>query len=167
MTRGYVFFLIGALGAPAAPGEFVGVAVVAELHDIVDAYALVAIVVIVRLPDCAERIYGDLVVVAEVEAERFDPTHVEVAAEHEPLPVWLAATVDLVAGLVDDEVFTVRRFQATSVVADVEIQFTVRSEHECVCAVVVIYASDAIEHHLRRAVGLVITVLVGEDQDLW
>jgi len=42
------------------------VAVVAELHDVVDAHAFVAVVVVVGLPHRAERIHGDLPVVAEV-----------------------------------------------------------------------------------------------------
>jgi hypothetical protein len=72
MALGNVILLVGATRAPAGAGHFVGVAVVAELHHEVDADALIAVVVVVRLPEGAEGIDGDLVVVAEVPADGVD-----------------------------------------------------------------------------------------------
>ena len=54
VPRGDVGLLVGPLSAPARAGQFVGVAVVAELHHEVDAHAAIAVVVVVRLPNGAE-----------------------------------------------------------------------------------------------------------------
>ena len=65
--------------APVCAGDFVGVAEVAAFHDVVDADAAVAVVVVVGLPDGAEGVDGDLVVVAEVLGEGLEVGAVEVA----------------------------------------------------------------------------------------
>src|ERR1051325_756147 len=65
--------------APARAGDLIREPVVAELHHKIDAHAAVPVVVIVRLPERAERIDGDLVIVAKIPAERLDVGAIEVA----------------------------------------------------------------------------------------
>ena len=156
-----------------ALGDLVPVAVVAELHDVVDAHALVTVVVVVALPDRAEGIDRDLPVVAEVPAERLDAGAVELAAEHHAILVGGVAAAHLVAGLVGDDL-AVLVVQRSPGVAEIEIQPPVGAEVEGVDAVVVLRAADFGEHQLlaariRFAVAVPVVeaenVVAGRDDD--
>ena len=71
--------------SPAGACEFVLIAIVAVFQHPVDAHALVAIVVVVALPERAERVDGDFVVVAEVVAKHLEIRAVGLAAEDHPV----------------------------------------------------------------------------------
>src|SRR5436190_310909 len=86
------------ISEPSGASEFVFVTVVAELHHEIDADPLVAIVVIVALPQRAEAVGGDLPVVAEVPAERLELSAVHVATKNHPFLIRLAAVVHFVTG---------------------------------------------------------------------
>ncbi len=150
---------------PAFAGHFVGVAVVAELHDVVDAHAFVAVVVVVGLPQGAEAIDGDFPVVAEVPGEHLDVAAIELAAEDHAL---LVGAVVLIGALhavdVGDEV-AVLVAELFAGVAKVEVEAAIGAEVEGVDAVVVLCAADLGEHELF-AVGFVVAVVVDEPEDV-
>ena len=102
MPFGNVLAHAGSGRVPAGAGHFVFVAVVAELHHVVDPHAFVAVVVVVRLPERAEGIDRDHPVVAKIPAQRFEFAAVQVAAKDHAFLVRLAVGDDLVAGRVDD-----------------------------------------------------------------
>src|SRR5438876_253700 len=77
--------------APTGAGHFVSVSEVAELHHVIDAHSAVAIIVVVRLPERAEGIDGEFIVIAEVMGEHLEFAAVEVAAEDHALAVGLAS----------------------------------------------------------------------------
>ena len=87
---------------PSRASYFVGITVVAELHDIIDAHTAIAIVVIVGLPKRAERIHGDLVIVTEVPRQRFHIATIHVAAESHSHAIRVASICDFVASQVND-----------------------------------------------------------------
>ena len=99
-------------------------------------------------------------------AQSFDLGAIHVAAKNQALPVRFAVGVHCIAGFVHNQFFTVSAFQLPSAVTNIEIQFAVRPEHKRVRTVVVIHAANAAEQHRRWAVGLVVAVLVGEEQNL-
>ena len=153
-------------GGPTGAGDLVLEAVVAELHDVVDAHAFVTVVVVVALPDRAERIDRELPVVAEVPAKRLDVGAVELTAEHHAILVGGVAAAHLVAGLVDDDlaVFVVER---SAGVAEIEIQPPVGAEVEGVDAVVVLRAPDLGEHQLLAArIRFAVAVFVVKAEDV-
>ena len=158
-------FEVRALRLPARAGLLVGVAEVAVVHHVIDAHALVAVVVVVALPHRAERIHGDLVVVAEVVPERLDIARhalfqINVAAEHHALPVGRALVRDFIADdVLHDLSVGPREFGDR--VARVEIKFPVRSEDKCVDLVIEIPHAADFEKHLRLF-RLVVAVGVGE-----
>ena len=124
--------------APAGPGEFLEVAVVATFEDVVNADAVVAVVVVVRLPDVAEGIDRHLVVVAEVVPEHLKLASIRVAPKNHPAPVGracvleaaqLAAIEHMVAGGVDDKL-SVCVVNEPAVVAHVPVEFAVRTKYE-------------------------------------
>ena len=167
------FFVVGDLGllvgflpsgAPSRAGQFIHVAVVAELHDVVDADGLVAVVVVVGLPERAEGVHGDLVVVAEVVAEDFELRAVGVAAEGHALAVGFAAVVHGIAGEVHDGV-AVLVGDAFTGVAEVPVELAVGAEDERVRRVVMLRLTDLGEEQLLL-VGLQVAVRVGEDEDV-
>src|SRR5207249_9580251 len=62
--------------------------------------AAVPVIVVVRLPERAEGVDADLVVVSEVLPERFKFRAVEIATKHHALAVGFAIAADFIAGLV-------------------------------------------------------------------
>ena len=124
----------------------------------------VAVVVVVGLPERAERVDGDFVIVAEVVPERLEVAAVEVAAEDHALAVGLAAVVDDVAGAVDDRL-AVLVVDGVPLVAEVPVELAVGSEDEGVGRVVVLGRADLREQDFFL-VGLAVAVFVGEDEDV-
>ena len=158
-------FLVGfgvAFG-PACAGGFVAIAVVAEFHDEVDADPLVAVVVVIRLPDGTEGIDGGFPVVAEVPCDGFEVGAVRVAAEDHAFLVGFAGIADDIACGVGDG-FAVFVFELMAFVAEVEVEFAVWAEVDGVDAVVVLSAVDAAEHDFGF-VGFEVAVVVGEVPD--
>ena len=148
---------------PTGSGEFVFVTVVAELHYEVDANTLVAIVVIVALPEGTKAVGRNFPVIAEVPAERFKLAAVHVAAKDHSFLIRLAARVHFVASEVDDRL-AAAVLDLTAAVTEVEIQLAVRPEVKGVDAVIVLGAGDAGEEQLF-SIGLEITVVVVQEED--
>ena len=149
---------------PARASQFIHVTVIAELHDVVDADGLVAVVVVVGLPECAEGIHGDLVVVAEVVAQHLEFRPVRIAAEGHALAVGFAAVVDDVAGAVGDGIAVLVR-NAFARVANVPVELAVGAEDERVGRMIMLRVADLGEEQLLL-VGLQVAVLVREDEDV-
>ena len=150
---------------PACAGHFVGVAVVAELHDVVDAHAFVAVVVVVGLPHRAEAIDSDFPVVAEVPGEHLDLATIQFAAEDHAL---LIRAVVLIGALhavdVGDEV-AILVAELFAGVAEIEVEAAIGAKVEGVDAVVVLRTADLREHELF-AVGFVVAVVVDEPENI-
>ena len=165
VTLGNLALPSRALLTPARAGQFVAVAEIAVLHHVVDADALVAVIVVVGLPNGAERIHRQFIVVAEVVSQDLDPREVLVQSECEALPIGFAAGDDLVALGIDDQP-AIGRVQLPAVIAHVEVEFSVGAKDECMDAVIVIHALDASEDDLGRTIGLKVAVLVLEQEDV-
>ena len=176
--RGAFGFGLAPAGRPARAVHFVSVAIVAELHHVIDAHPEVAVVVVIGLPERAEGIHGDLVVVAEVPRERFNFAAVEVATKHHAHPIRLAVVVHFVAVEVDDrpsfhlrrcavqrDLFHCRIAKLFSLIAEVEVELAVRTEDKSVDAMVVVFAADAGEEQLAP-VGLAVAVGVGQHENV-
>src|SRR5207302_5225783 len=120
--------------------------------------AAIAVVVVVALPDRAERIDRQLPVVAKVPTERLDAAAVEIAAKSHALLIRLPPRGDLIARLVDDRL-AVLVLELLAFVAGVAVELAVGSEDEGVNAVVVLHAADAAKQHVAlhliiHAIGL-------------
>ena len=74
----------GALRLVARPCQLVAISVVPTFDDVIQAAGVASVVVVVRLPQSAQRIDGDLVVVAKVVSEDLQLAAVRVAAEYHP-----------------------------------------------------------------------------------
>ena len=88
MAQRNFLFNIGTVGTPTRARHFVGKAIVAVFHHVVDAHAFVAVVVVVGLPHGAVAVHGHFVVIAEIIAEYFHVFEVGIAAEHHALLVF-------------------------------------------------------------------------------
>ncbi len=87
MAMRHVFVLAGASAAPSRARKLIEVAEIAALHHIVQSTATISVIVVVALPDVSERINGRLIVIAEIVAEYFKITSVELATKDHPAPV--------------------------------------------------------------------------------
>ena len=141
---------------------------VAALHDIVDADTLVPVVVVVALPDGAEAVETQLVIVAEVVADHVKLLRRRVPAESHAVleaevvarlglaAVGLALAADLAAeGVGDGRSVGVLDVAVVALVAHVEVVAAVGAEDEGVDAVVVVVPAEAGEDYLRLADRLV------------
>ena len=147
---------------PACSGALVDVAVVAPLHDEVDPHPLIAVVVVVALPERAVGIDRDFVVVAEVVAENLEVAAVGIAAEHHPLPVGLAAVVDDIPHPVDDRL-ALRIVDGVTGVAEVEIPAAVGADGEGMDGMVVLRVAGLCEQRLLP-VGDEIAIVIVEHE---
>src|SRR3954469_22869492 len=86
-----------ARAAPTGARHLVLVAEVAPFHHVVEPSGAVAIVVVVALPDRAERIYDKLVWIAEVVAQHFDVRAVRLETERHPFLIRGELLLDAVA----------------------------------------------------------------------
>lgn len=141
-----------------------GVTEVAEFHHVVDANALIAVIIVVALPESAEGIDRDHPVVAEIPAQCFKLGAIHVAAENHALTVGFPVCFYFESGLVHDQL-AVLVLNLAAGIAKVEIQLAVRPHHDLVNAVIVLGAGDAAEEH-GLFIGLIVAVLIGEDDDL-
>ena len=160
--------------APACAGEFLAVAVVATLEDVVDADAVVAVVVVVRLPNVSEGVDCHFVIVAEVVPEHLELAAVRITAKNHSAPVGrscvfeaahLAAVEHVVAGGVDDQ-FAVCVVNESAVVAHIPVEFAVRPKHKRVGGMIVLRTPGLGEQQFP-VVRFVVSVLVGEHDDVW
>ena len=144
--------------SPAGASEFVLVAVVAVLHHPVDPHALVAIVVVVALPERAERVDGDFVVVAEVVAEHLEIGAVGLATEDHPVAEGFSGVVDHVPEPVLHRiaVFVMHRLAR---VAKIKIPAAIRADAEGVHGMIVLRRTRLREERFL-AVGLQVAVVV-------
>ena len=155
------------------------VAEVAAFHDVVDPHALVAVVVVVRLPGRPEGVGRDFIVIPEVVAERLEAGAVGVAAERHALPVTadgaagataplLSLAADLAAAGVDDRLaLAVHDARAVAAgIAGIEVEAAVGSEHDRVQPVVAVDAAEAVEEDFGRTGGLVARGIDRVDQHL-
>ena len=139
---------VGARVLVAHAGHLVGVTEVSAFHDVVDAAGAGAVVV-VRLPENAEGIDGDLPVVAEVVAQHFDPAAVQLAAYDHPLPVGFSGVVNRIpVDVLDGR--AVRMLQFGGVVAEIEIEPAVGPEADGVDGVVVLVLRPAQGRRFRQ-----------------
>ena len=151
---------------PARTGDFVGVAVVAVLHHLVDADPLVAIVIVVALPKTAKGVDVDFPVVAEIPAQHFQIGPVQLTAEDHALAVGAIVFIGAFDPMdVGDEV-AILVTEPLPGVAEVEIQTPVGSEMERVDAVVVLLAPDAGEQQLLAVTPTVAVVIVEREHFL-
>ena len=150
--------------SPAGTSEFVLVAIVAVLHHPVDPHALVAVVVIVALPERAERIDGDFVVVAEVVAEHLEIGAVGLATKHHPFAERLSRVVDHVAKPVlhGITVFVVHRLAR---VAKIEVPPSIGADGEGVHGMVMLRRACLREERFLT-VGLQVAVVVVKHKDI-
>src|SRR3954465_9395161 len=155
---------IAALLRPAFAVHFVGVTVVAVVENVIDADALVAVVVVIGLPHAAEGIDADFVVVAKIVSEHLEIAAVEIAAENHALAIRIAFVIHFVAVAVDDG-RTVRAFDLFSFVAEIEIEFAIGAEDERVNTVIVIDAREAGEEQFFF-VGDAVAIFVGENEHI-
>ena len=137
MARGYVGRHPNPFRLPAGSGQFIPVTVVAELHHGIDADSSIAIIVVVRLPDAAERIDGDHPVIAKVPRQSFELAEVGIAAKDHALLVRLHRLGDGVARHVGQR-SPLSILELFAFVAEVEIQLPVWTKHERVDSVVVL-----------------------------
>ena len=158
-------FPVEAWGLPAGPGHFVGVAVVAELHDVVDAHAFVAVVVVVGLPQGAEAIDGDFPVVAEVPGEHLHIAAIKLAAEDHALLIGAVVLVGAFDAVDVGDEFAVLVAELFPGVAEIEIETAVRTEVKGVNAMIMLRPSNVGKHQLLT-VGLVIAVVVDEPEHI-
>src|SRR5690606_4120377 len=79
---------------PARAGQFIGIAVIAVLHDEIDAGTPVPVVVVVGLPDPAVGIHRQLVWIPEIMADHFQFRPVGITAESHTLPIRRVACTD-------------------------------------------------------------------------
>src|SRR5690606_39081425 len=75
-------------------GQFIGIAVIAVLHDEIDAGTPVPVVVVVGLPDPAVGIHRQLVWIPEIMADHFQFRPVGITAESHTLPIRRVACTD-------------------------------------------------------------------------
>ncbi len=155
---------VRAAGLPAGASSLVHIAIVAILKDGVDPHPLVAVVVVVALPERSEGVDSHLVVVAEVVAKHLEVAAVGPAAKYHSLPVGLAGGVDGIAEPVDNRP-AVTIVHMVAGVAEVEVPAAVGTYHEGVHRVVVLRLPGLREEHLA-AVGHEIAVVVVEDEHL-
>ena len=149
---------------PAGPAPLVHVAIVAIFHHEVDPHSLVAVVVVVALPERAERVHRHLVVVAEVVAEHLEVGAVGPATEDHALAVGLSTVVDRVAETIHHRL-AVTVMDGPAGVAEVEVPAAVGADHEGVHRVVVLGLARLREQDLA-AVGHEIPVVVMKDEHL-
>ena len=124
-------------GFPACAGFFVLVAVVAELHHVVDSHTPVTIIIIVRLPDAAVGIDGDHPVVSEIPTKSFKLAAIHVAAEHHAFLIRLAIRCDNDPGCIDDGL-TILILDLSASISKIEIQLSVWAESEGMNSVIVL-----------------------------
>ena len=150
--------------SPAGACEFVLVAIVAVLHHPVDPHALVAVVVVVALPERAERVDGDFVVVAEVVAEHLEISAVGLATKHHPFAERFSRVVDDIAEPVLHRIalFVVHRLTR---VAKIEIPPAIGADDERMHGMIVLRLAGLREERLL-AVGLQVAVVVVKNKDI-
>src|SRR5690606_1229667 len=136
-TEGDLLLPVRAWGLPARSGQFVLVAEVSELHDIINADSPVPIIIIVGLPDRAEGIDAGLPVVSKVPAQRLELAPIQIASEDHPLLIRLAVGLHLIARLVDDRI-SILIPDLFSFVSEVEIELAIRTKMGCVDSVIVV-----------------------------
>ena len=74
---------------PGTAGQLVMVTKIAELHDVIDAHRRIAVVVVVTLPDRAERIDRGHPIVPKVPTQRLQFAAVQVTAKYHSLLIGL------------------------------------------------------------------------------
>ena len=175
----------GALGLVSRSGQLVAIPVVPPFDDVVQAAGVASVVIVVRLPQAAQRIDGDLVVVAEVVSEDFQFAAVRVASKHHPTLEAASKflqtsrefrSLGIRSGTQGLCVIPVQYGLAESVdrqppvlvmdiptgIAHVPVQLAIGTERQRVRRVIVLWLPGPHEEALL-AVGNVVAVLVGED----
>ena len=160
-----VLLQANARGLPACAGHLIGVAVVAKLHDVVDAHSLVSVVIIVALPHGAKRVRGDLPVVAEVPGEHLHLAAIQLASEDHALLIRAVVLIGALHAVDVGDEFPLGITELLARVAEVEVETAIGTEVEGVDAVIVLRAADLGEHQLL-AIGLAILVVVDEPEDI-
>ncbi len=155
-------FDIGAVHLPARARHFVGVAVIAVLHHIIDAHAPIAVVVVVGLPEGAVTVGRYFIVVAEIVPQHLEMCKIGVAAKHHALAVVFG--VDVFSIAVFDRL-ALAVLQHFTCIAEVEIEFSVGAEHDGVQAVVVLMPADALQDNFFF-IGFVVAVFIGEQPEV-
>ena len=163
MLLGNGLFEVGTVGAPARAGHLVGVAVVAVFHHVVDPHTLVAVVVVVALPEGTIRVDGHLEVVTEILAQHLHFAAVGVTTEHHALPV--ALFVDGFARVSVENSLAVFILNLLAFVAEVEVPLAIGAKDKGVHAVVVLIAAEAGKQDLFL-VGFVVAVGIGKHPDV-
>ena len=157
-------FPSSAVGLPPGTGLLVFVSVVAVFDDIVDPHSAVAVVIVVRLPQPAERVDSHFPVVTEVPGERFEVGPIEVTAKDHALLVRLASVFDDVALLVDNRL-SVLVADLLSGISKIEVELAIRTKDERMNSMVVLSPGDPGEHQLV-AIGFEVAVVIVEVPDL-
>ncbi len=157
-------FEIGPRRLPAGAGHLVAIAVVAVFEQIVDADGPVAVVVVVRLPQAAEGIDGQFVVVAEVVGEDLEAAAVQLATKGHAAVKRLPFVDDRATENILHNV-AVAIVDRVPFVAEVPVEPSVGAEDEFVGRVVVLRNAGFREEDFLL-VGLAVAVGVGEDEDV-
>ena len=150
--------------SPAGSGQLILVAVVAVFQHPVDTHALVAIIVVIALPERAKRVDGDFVVVAEVVAEHLKVSAVGLAAKHHPFAERFSSVVHDIAEpvLYRIAVFVMHRLAR---VAEVKIPAAVRADCEGVHGVIVLRRTRLGEERFL-SVGLQVAIVVVKNKNI-
>ncbi len=164
MTRGNVLLHVGALVAPSLTREFAAITVIAELHDVIDADAAVAVVIVVGLPNAAEAVHGRFPVVAEIPTQSLEIRTVLVATKDHALLVGITTIVDLVSCLVDDRL-AVLVLDLPSRVSEIEVEFPIGTEMDGMNAMIVLRTRNTGKKIHRCGIRFVVTILVREHRD--
>ena len=133
---------VGPVIRPASSRELVTIAIIAKFHDVIDANALIAVVIIIALPDRAKAIDRDLPVIAEVPSEGFDATAIGFATKDQSLLIRFAVLRDHMTGKIGDGL-TVFVANLAAVIADVKIKPAIRSEHHLMSPMIVLRPTNA------------------------
>ena len=176
MAQRDFLFHVGPFRLPAGAGHFIDVAEVAVLHDVVDADAAIAVVVVIGLPHGAEGIDGDFVVIAEVVAEDFEVDRLaragigpfpryprRIHAKDHALAIRLAGIIDGVAREIGDQL-AVLVVDGVPLVAEVPVEPAIGPEDERVGGVIVL-RMPVLENRTSFLSDLVVFI-EGEDEDI-
>ena len=159
MAKGDFLLHIGAFARPGRAGHFVLEPEISVLHHVVDADAFIAVIIVVGLPERAERVDGHLIVIAEIVGQHFEFGTVDVHSENHAVAIRHRIAAGLRARLAGDDGVakhihyfrSIRTMQFLARVAHVEVQFAIGPEDEGVNRVVVLHAANLAEQHFLFA----------------
>ena len=135
-----LIFQVDPIGSPRRTGLFVFVPVVALLHHKINTSPAVAIIVIVALPQRAERVDRGFPVVAEVVSQHFKVGTIQITSKGHPAKQRLAI-VDNCSTMNVDHRFTVCIFDLHPGVAEIPVKLSVVTEQKRVCGVIMLRLS--------------------------